>query len=256
VAFFKRSSTGPSDGAGLARMSEGRNLYSSLGLAECLATIQGTLDAVSPSPYRQMPSLMPANASWSGPEPAPSTYRYASYQPDDVFIFAFWPEGSGTTVGLYPLGAGAALQTPFIGQWKQRDGSLTSRGQFPGGTVGLGAPKLPAGYFEDLLQQGGAEVEAHNLDRAMAQVTMMFCLKASQFIGGQAGQRAADHFIDTHRWDGEPSTPQRTLDDLGAFSKGVLPYIADLPWRIRGLLLERDQEGRVSGTLWKECGVA
>jgi hypothetical protein len=74
-------------------------------------------------------------------------------------------------------------------------------------------------------------------------------VKAYQFINSQ-NPRYAQAFVDEHR--GMPDL-QRILDDLGGWNPGVLPYIQDLPLRLRGLMLE--PELKKSSPFWQELEV-
>lgn len=71
----------------------------------------------------------------------------------------------------------------------------------------------------------------------------MFKLKAYQLISSQ-DQLLGSRFIEEH--DG--ASPQQVLEDLGSWDHDVVPYIQDIPGRIKGLLLENTAEGNA----WKD----
>jgi hypothetical protein len=73
----------------------------------------------------------------------------------------------------------------------------------------------------------------------------MFLIKAQEYIGSQDQRRAA-RFVEEHRPTpmNALDLPQLILDDLGAWNPGVLPYVQELPYRVRAILLQRDEAGR------------
>lgn len=78
----------------------------------------------------------------------------------------------------------------------------------------------------------------------------MFLIKAFEYISTEDPQ-LAERFVDQHRWDGEPFAPfyRGVFEDLIAWNPTVLPYIQQLPTRIRALLLEHVE---VQGSVWSE----
>ena len=110
----------------------------------------------------------------------------------------------------------------------------------------LGAPQLPADYFEDILRIKGYRVTRHNLGVLERKVREMFLIKARQFItlGGKQNQHGADQF--SRQWGS--SSAQQILNALAATDPELPKYIDDLPDRVRRIILDSDGEG----TFWDE----
>jgi hypothetical protein len=81
----------------------------------------------------------------------------------------------------------------------------------------------------------------------------MFLLKANQFISSQDA-RLASRFVDDHqlRPDNAERLLQDILDDLAAWNPQVIPYIQELPYRNRAILLHRDENGKLESPFWGE----
>jgi hypothetical protein len=123
----------------------------------------------------------------------------------------------------------------------------------PGGTVALTVPVLPADYLILTLQAAGYVAAPDNLWQLERHVAQLLRAKAHEIIGsrdrGFVGSRDrgfAERFVATH----ENASPQAVLDNLGSWDPAVLPYIQDLPYRVRAILLERDQNGRLNAAVW------
>ncbi len=240
MALFKKGAPASSGGATLG---SGRRLHSSNDLAGCLEVLEGVLRSYRPPPYVSMRSLTPAGWAWAGPpgDPPPSAVYTCTDEAEDVVYAAFWPEAAGTTIALIPLGSGDdRLSTmPLIGHWKQRDASLSSTGTVPPGVITPRPPSIPPEYIDELLSAAGFPATPSNRDAAEEKVCEMLSAKAYQFLESTAPGEA-ERFVDAHRWSPGASDilPQRIVDDLAARVPAVLPYIQDLPLRIRALLLE------------------
>jgi hypothetical protein len=217
-----------------------------------VTTISGVLDVHAPTKYRYMPTLYDAAVIWHGEKPLPEEAWSCSYGADDIFVFVLWPAGPGTEIGLFPLGGSEeSLNTPLIGQWKQADSSLRSIGRFEPRQLTLLPPELDRRYFEETLRLAGKPVTDANIAIFGEQVAMQFTLKAYQFIAGIGrDERSAQRFADQHGWTGDISLPQRVLKDLGDWDYQVVPYIQDLPWRVRGIL-EAGPGGTSEAEIWQ-----
>jgi len=253
VGLFSKKKEPATSGGSAAppRFGAGRRLECAQAPPEAIGTIAKVLDSFAPTNYRHMPPLSPAAIDWFGEEPAPVEAWGCSYGTDDFFVFTLWPRGGGSVVGLFPLGGSEeSLNTPFIGQWKQADSSLTSTGRFEPRQFALRPPELPATYFEDILRIAGKPVNAANVAAVAEQIGQMFLVKAHQFMSNQDA-RAADRFLDDHRWSGDLTLPQQILRDLGNWNHQVIPYIQDLPYRAQGILLEPGPDGTMSADIWQ-----
>ena len=129
------------------------------------------------------------------------------------------------------------MTLPLIGHWSQRDGSLTSIGQVEAG-LAISAPPVPDHYVEELVERLGLPVDQENWTKAAAELRQMFVLKAVTFVQ-QESQSVANQFIDDHKEvplgvDGL----RLILGSLSRWKTGVIPYIQDIPPRVRALIIE------------------
>jgi|GEM_PF-2861206 len=101
------------------------------------------------------------------------------------------------------------------------------------------APRVGEDYYREILTTAGFPLTAENMLATYLMVGNMMLAKAWQFISSQ-NERQADAFRDAHIQPDAPSFQfnQKILDDLVDWNPGVAPYIADLPTRIRRILLE------------------
>ncbi len=198
-----------------------------------------------------MPTLHHACVLWHGEKPLPAEAWSCSYGADEIFVFVLWPLASGTEIGLFPLGGSEeSLNTPLIGQWKQADPTLSSAGRFEPRQLTLLPPKLNQQYYQDLLTVAGKANTTDNVTALARQVAEMFLVKAHQFMSNE-DPRAASRFVEKHAWTGDSRLPDRILEDLGNWNYQVVPYIQDLPGRVRGLLLEPGPDGRLLAAVWE-----
>jgi hypothetical protein len=212
----------------------------------CQSTLESVLDGYRPRRYEHLPHWVDTGFNWLGSGPAPSRVISGQDAAGDFLLVALWPVGAGTEAGLFPLGSGDdRLGLPIIGHWKMQDPSLTSVGLFPAASVALRAPRIPAGYLETTLQLGGKQPTPDNIAALRDMTAQQMLVKAYQFISSQ-NERQAQAFVDARR---QTTDLQRILDDLGDWDPGVLPYLQDLPLRIRGLMLS--PEIRAESPLWK-----
>jgi hypothetical protein len=236
---------------GPPRFGEGRRLSSAQHVTAAIETLEGVLNTYAPTPYVNMPCLTDATIGWHGDPPAPAEARVCSYG-DDILVLTFHDDGESTVVGLFPLGADEeSLHTPLIGQWKGADASLKSIGRFDAGLLTLKRPTVPSGYFDELLAAAGFPATPNNVTIIAEHVHQQFLTKAWQFIAS-TDESAARRFLDDHIWRGEISGPQAVLDALGDWNPQVVPYIQDLPWRIRGILLEPNLHGVGPAKIWDD----
>jgi hypothetical protein len=209
------------------------------------ATLQDVLNQAAPTPYKHMPALTPARATWSGSAGSGASSYACAFPPDDQFVVMIWSEASGSTAGLFPLGgAETSLQTPLVDLWKRADPTLTSRGRFDDGVVELRTPQVDAEYFLETLRLAGKAPSDRNLCLLRDKTRELLVIKSFQFIqAGHLGFGAAKEFALQHQSSETVADVQSVLDDLATISPGAVPYLQDLPWRIRALLL-REPPGR------------
>lgn len=253
MAFFRKRTADNAEPQARPRFGPGRKLASDQDVRTCFGTIGGVLDVNAPTRYQHMPTLYEAAVTWYGGQPLPNGAWTCTYAGDEVFVFVVWAQTSGTEIGLFPLGGSEeSLNTPLIGQWKQADQSLRSIGRIESGQLTLLTPEVGVDYFEDILRLAGKPVTPGNVATIAEQVNQMFAAKAYEYISGVGrDERAATRFVDNHRWNGDIGLPQKVLADLGEWNYQVVPYIQDLPWRVRGILLEPGPDGHSTADVWQ-----
>jgi hypothetical protein len=235
---------------GTASLGSGRSLRSSSSESDCLTT----LNAIArPRESRsELPPVITPGWTWTGPEEQrPSRVISCDDQNADFLMICFWREPKATSIGLFPLGSGddRLMQQPIIGAWKQRDQSLSSTGLLPAGVLRISAPVLASDYGESLLADGGYPATPDNVDSALGVVNQMMLLKANEFLSTQS-KNDASRFVEGHRWVAGSGLKglQSVLTDLCIALPAALPYVQDLPLRIRGILLDSQEHGG----FWKD----
>ncbi|WP_132836158.1 hypothetical protein [Streptomyces sp. BK205] len=68
----------------------------------------------------------------------------------------------------------------------------------------------------------------------------MHLIKAGEFVRSRDGQAQALQYRAKQNAESRPTSgrAQSALDDLAAWNTGVIPYINDMPWRCRAIILE------------------
>ena len=251
MAVFKRR---PVEAKTVPPMGSGRRLRTALDAQGCVTLIDQLSRSYREPPYPKMPSFIYPGWRWlDSSVPQPQFAACCTDENDDFMLFTFWPGDGGTEMGLFPLGSSdERLQAlPIIGNWKMRDPSLSSTGTWPARLLVLQAPHLADDYFPEILATAGFPATPVNLAALTCMIHRMFLIKAGQALGS-VDERAAGGFVDSHLWfDGAgPEYPQQLLHDLAAAAPEVLPYIQDLPWRVRAILLQSvgTDEGFLGGS--------
>lgn len=243
--FSRRSESRPAPASSLAvPVASGRQLSSKLGLDESLAALDAAVRTLNAPPYQHMPALAPAGYTWLDDGPEPDCVMTLSDEDGHPIMATFWRRVDGTRSGLFPLGSGddRLQRLPVIGYWKQQDPSLSSTGVLPARLIQYEVPNLPADYYANILILGGFPISDVNQRVMRAHVTMLFKLKAYQYISSQ-DQRLASRFMDEH----SNSSPEQLMRKMATWEKGLIPYIQELPGRMQGILLEeKDAE------VWKQ----
>ncbi len=222
---------------GRVPLASGRRLQSSLGAERVLEVLEAAVSAYKKRPYEHTPLVVPVGYEWLSAE-APPAMAYGFDDVDNFIILAaFWRNGSGTTIGLFPLGSGddRLANIPAIGHMKLLDASLTSTGTIPANSIALKPPQVTDAFLSNLLTLGGYPATPLNMAIADAELASLFKIKAWEFMRSR-DERAASRFVETH---GHVSA-QTVLDDLAAWNAGVVPYIQELPYRIQGIVMTRE----------------
>lgn len=252
MGFFNRAATHQPRPAQVF-LDSGRRLCSTRTLTDCLASFEDMLLSyrLPQSSYRS--AYVVPGWRWNNPqEKPPETVISFADSTDNMLFAAFWPGPSSTECGLFPLGVGndRLSSLPIIGHWKQRDSSLTSIGVLPGRQLSLIAPPLPEKFVGEILTTAGFPPTQANIEIIGSMISSMFLVKSQEFISSH-DRRTADRFVQSHQYDGGTFEAycQNILNDLVSWNSGVIPYIQDLPMRVRAIVLEASH---VPGSLWEQ----
>jgi len=256
MGIFTRDKRQQGPGAARAAvlpLGPGRRLRSDLSPEDCVQVLRQVFDGYRPRRRPDMEPLVPTGIRWTAADGSPSIAVSGSDESDDFVLFSLAPAGQGTEAGIFPLGGG---NLAVAGHWKQRDRSLNSVGSWPSGTVCLTPPLIDESLVYETLQAAGYPVTSGNVAKMVRQFTMLFLVKCQEFVSSREGARGAERFMTTHQqWQqqGSPSLAdllQAPLRLLAEWEPAVLPYVQDLPMRIRSILLERAGDGHNS--IWSE----
>jgi len=230
-------------GAGTAKLGLGRRLRSTKDLGSAIDDLRAILESYGPRQYPELPRLVASGWDWAGsPDQKPTAVFSGTMQDGYPGFVTLRDTPEGTEGGIYDLAGEMTL--PLVGHWKQRDGSLSSIGQVEAGLV-ITSPPVPDDYVEELVKRLGLPLDNDNWTKAAAELQQMFVLKAVTFMQ-QESQSAVDKFIDDHK-----DLPlgveglRLVLDDLARWKTGVIPYIQDIPPRVRALIVD---EGSLNGS--------
>jgi hypothetical protein len=249
----KRQQDGGAARAAVMPLGGGRRLRSDLSPGHCVQVLRQVFDGYRPRRRPDMEPLVPTGIRWMAADGAPSIAVSGSDESDNFVLFTLAPAGRGTEAGIFPLRDG---NLAVAGHWKQRDHSLTSVGSWPSGTVCLTPPPVDESLVYGTLHTAGYPVTPGNVAKMAQQFTMLFLVRCQEFVSSREGARGADRFMTTHqRWQqqGFPSLAdllQAPLRLLTEWEPAVLPYVQDLPVRIRSILLARAGDGE--GSVWSE----
>ncbi|WP_322761934.1 hypothetical protein [Frankia sp. Cr2] len=229
-------------------LDAGRSLQSTLDVDAALSLLESIVRTYRDLPYRAMPAFVDAGHVWgAGNQGGPARFVAFDDEAKAVRFLALWPAPTGVTMGLF--GIDGSGQSTIIGHWKMRDASLLSTGTFEPGTLDLAAPRLSPKYPEEIVNAAGYPTTASNIERMTRQVATMVLGQAQNFIQS-SDPRAAAAFVQDHSHAGSVADLQSILDDLGGLDSEVLPYIQNLPARVRAILLEHTGYGE--GRIWDE----
>ena len=259
MAVFRRSSKEPARPARSPRFREGRLLRSDLEPDACRDLLEDLIGFKRARRYPELPHVVPAGLDWSG-EPTGAPGWGVAF--DDLFeefnLVAFTPGDSGSSMALHQVGSHVEDLRTFsiLGPWKQRDPSLTSVGTAPGGVLGLAPPPITEELLASTAAFGGFPATAHNSEVIASQMAVLFLLKARQ-APGLTDPRAFQAFETRQaRQPGESglAVARRVLDALCQASPNSLPYLQDLPLRVRAIMCESHLGG--STAMWGDLEAA
>ena len=255
MGIFTRNKHQQNGGGAPAAMSlsSGRRLRSDLKPEDCVQVLGQIFDGYRPRRRPDMQPLVPTGIRWTATDGVPSVAVSGNDESDDFVLFTLAPGGRGTEAGIFPLGSG---NLAVVGHWKQQDRSLTSVGSWPSGTVYLTPPPIHESLIYETLNAAGYPVTPGNVSKVAQQFTMLLLAKCQEFVSSREGARGAERFMTTHRqWQQQGSQSladllQAPLRLLAEWEPAILPYVQDLPLRIRSILLERVGDGHSS--VWSE----
>jgi hypothetical protein len=195
-----------------------------------------------PPKYKHSYAYVYPSWRWNGLQAhTPTSAVSFSDSSNDFILAAFWPTANGTKFSLFPLGSGdeRLSDLPITNLWKQSDASLTAVGVIPGGAITLAAPSVSNEFFAEVLNVVGFPPTTDNIEMIGRHFAQQFLVKAYEFMT-VLNPENPEQFIQEHQYSGEPAVIfcQTILNDLAAWDPQVLPYIQDLPMRIRAILLE------------------
>jgi hypothetical protein len=239
----KRQQGGSAARSGIAPLGSGRRLRSDLSPRDCVEVLQQVFDGYRPRRYQDLPPLVPTGIQWTPAEGSPSLAVSGDDDSNDFLLFTLADVGRGTEAGIFPLGSGdARLALSVAGHWKQQDNSLTSIGTWPARTAWLTPPPIEDSIVDGTLQAAGYPLTPGNRAKIAQLFTTMFLVKCQEFVSNQEGAQRAERFVATHTqradWSSRAGPLRSALQQLAEWEPGVLPYVQDLPLRIRSILLQ------------------
>jgi hypothetical protein len=246
MGIFTKGKSQPAGSAqrpGTAVLASGRRLRSALSPPDCVTALEQVFGTYRQRRYRDLPHLVPCGIQWLRDGGTAPLAVCGSDESDNFLLFTLAATTGGTDAGIFPLGSGdARLALSVVGHWKRADGSLSSTGTWPAGTVLLTAPPVDDQLLDGTLLAAGYPVIPANRARLAQQLFEMFLVKSHQFIQSKSGSSTADRFVDDQKrradWTSLTGPLRSTLQALGEWQAGVLPYVQDLPLRCCALLLE------------------
>jgi hypothetical protein len=239
--------------AAVMPFGSGRRLRSDLGPEDCLQVLLQVFDGYRPRRRPDMSPLVPAGIRWTATDSAPSVAVSGIDESDTFVLFTLATTEHGAEAGIFSLGED---NLAVAGHWKQQDRSLTSVGSWPSGTVCLTPPPVDESLVYGTLQAAGYPVTSGNVAKTARQFVMLFLVKCQEFVSSREGARGAERFMAAHQqWQqqGAPTLAellQAPLRLLAEWESAVLPYVQDLPLRIRSIMLERAGDG--DNGFWSE----
>ncbi len=237
-------------------LGPGCTVTSALDLDGCLRVLDQTLRSFRVPEYTHLPTFTKASWAWTGePALAPAIVVICADLPGDYLLIAFWPDGSGSRIGLVPLGGpdqqAGDMESAMLAAWRQRDSSLARMaGDLGAGLLRLVPPLLPAGYAEEIVTAAGYRPTRRNtqiitrIARGLLTGGNFGLTGRTQLFIDQREPRAARRFVRRHspRPPANDADLQQIINDLARSDPGLLPYLQWLPVRTRAMMLELSQD--------------
>lgn len=250
VGLFTRKQRLTETAAGPPVLGPGCTVTSALDLDGCLRALDQTLRSFRVPEYTHLPTFTKASWAWAGePALAPAIVVICADLPGDHLLVALWPDGSGSRIGLVPLGGenqqAGDMESAMLAAWRQRDSSLARvAGDLGDGLLRLVPPLLPAGYAEEIVAAAGYRPTRRNTQIITRTARGLLTGRTQELFIDQREPRAARRFVRRHspRQPANDADLQQIIDDLARSDPGSLPYLQWLPVRTRALLLELSQD--------------
>ena len=156
-----------------------------------------------------------------------------------------WFDGNQWTVHEHPRPAAAPAPVTVVTHPSFHAPTPTPT-PTPTPAPGPPAPRLPAGYFAQILAQASFPSTTENLLATAEQVAELFLLRGRQFIQRNGSVTDLVRFDDTYAQPGYDITawPQEILDGIVAWNPRSAAHLRDLPDRVRvHLLASVDEPG-------------
>ena len=241
--FSKKAPAQTSSARPSARIGAGIRLSSDRDGAASATTLEALLASYRTPRYQHLPSHITPGWEWRGPAgDQPDAVVQFEDGNDDITWAFVWSRPSGSEIGLVSLGGDGDL---VASQWQALDPSLTRTGSLDAGLAVLLPPPVTQDLYRRTLAAAGFPATPANLTDIGRQSCVMYAIKADELIR-RKDPRAADRFGRDHAW--QPGTSyvdlgQQIFDDMARWNMGVLPYLQQLPERVRAIILEPSDDG-------------
>ncbi|GAB3852530.1 hypothetical protein ACFPIJ_57885 [Dactylosporangium cerinum] len=227
-------------------LAEGIQLRSAQNANTGFDILEQAINRQRPRHYADLPHLVACGHRWLAASPPPTNVMCFSDPSDDFVAVAAWQGDSDTDFGLFMVGAaGARRDLPIMAQWRAGDPTLAPVGTIPAKSIALTVPPVRPDFAEEIVRTAGFPVTPANVAAMRDIVIELLVIKAQEYISSQSRQLATD-FAVRHR---QSTDPQTILRDLGDWNGDVLPYIQDLPVRIRAIILRPEGHDNVAARM-------
>lgn len=239
--FDKIRQTRPAPAASPS-VGPGSRVRTRASVSQCVAVLDNLLSAYRPRQYRHLPHLVDCGHVWHATGAKPDRVMCFFDHEENFILTALWDMAAGSEAGIFTLHP--AQQHPdqqpggasVVAAWGMRDPSLATVGSISAGAISIREPDIPSDYVESTLQAAGYPCTASNLVDLHDMMVRQHLIRAHELISAE-DPVFADAFVERHKLLGHLPTLVR---ELGTWNVATLPYIQDLPWRVRAILLEPD----------------
>jgi hypothetical protein len=133
-------------------------------------------------------------------------------------------------------------------------------GFWPASTAWLTRPPIGDGYIDDVLAAAGYPATSRNQFRIADLVFRMMLPTCEEFIQSRQSQAVAREFAKTQMtkadWSSSPVAPLRALlEALAERDPDFLPYMQDVPLRMRSVALEAAARKHSKKEIWHQLDI-